>query len=287
MTQVCYTLEEAAEKLKLSETVLVRLSQYFKVPKAAYEEVGYLSFKGDLAFSDQDIAFFARAKDSLLNGASLDEVKRRVYEEAIAQPPQWVETPPPSQEAYTQAAKKPKPEPDWSDIPPPQKELFEDGEALAPIREIQDRKPYEKAAERSFERYKSMHRSGLSKVFENMLKEVSNVAAPKKRSGQPAPDFKPMREKRDEKPMASKPGQQRHQPVEELQSDVLLPFNQNPMTTNPEMPVIPRPSVGSWEHLIQEAASQPRVINTQLKNAAQILRQRATGAYLDPEQRSS
>ena len=35
MTHLCYTLEEAAERLNLSETVLVRLSQYFKVPKAA------------------------------------------------------------------------------------------------------------------------------------------------------------------------------------------------------------------------------------------------------------
>jgi hypothetical protein len=36
-------------------------------------------------------------------------------------------------------------------------------------------------------------------------------------------------------------------------------------------------STGSWEQLIQQAAHQPRVVNTQLKIAAQLLRQRAMG----------
>jgi hypothetical protein len=33
----------------------------------------------------------------------------------------------------------------------------------------------------------------------------------------------------------------------------------------------------SWEHILQEATSQPRILNTQLKNAAQLLREHAIG----------
>src|SRR4051794_19897343 len=83
MTHLCYTLEETADRLNLSETVLVRLSQYFKVPKSAYEDIGYLSFKGDLAFSDQDIAFFRQVKERLLAGENLEEVKGRMRTEPL------------------------------------------------------------------------------------------------------------------------------------------------------------------------------------------------------------
>jgi hypothetical protein len=300
MTHVCYTLEEAADKLKLSETVLVRLSQYFKVPKAAYEEVGYLSFKGDLAFSEPDIVFFRQAKERLLNGESLDDVKRRLYADSIAQPPQWVETPPPSLalDAPGPGAAPSRPVSEQPAAPPSgvgaaQAKSQADASQAAgmpePIREIQDRKPYEKAAERSFERYKSMHRTGLSKVFENMLKEVGlkevgTATSAHKRPGTAGHEFRPLREKRNEKPTGAKASKGKAQPEDTLRSDTLLPFSRNAMMAGPEPMTSTGPSVGSWEHLIQEAASRPRVMNTQLKNAAQILRQRATGHQ---EERSS
>ncbi len=78
MTTLCYTLDEAARKLGWSETVLVRMSQYFKVPENAYEESGFLSFKGDIDFTDADIHFFNRVKEHLLAGDSLSNIKRRM-----------------------------------------------------------------------------------------------------------------------------------------------------------------------------------------------------------------
>ena len=86
MTHLCYTLDEAGKRLDMSETVLVRLSQFFKVPENAYEAAGYLSFKGDLLFSDQDIAFFRQVKERLLAGESLNDVKSRIRPDAIAAP---------------------------------------------------------------------------------------------------------------------------------------------------------------------------------------------------------
>ncbi|MBY0403579.1 MAG: hypothetical protein K2X66_06740 [Cyanobacteria bacterium] len=75
MTELCYSLETAAEKLGVSETVLVRLSQYFKFPAHAYGDEGYLSFKGELTFSEQDLRFFRMVRERLLDGESLEEVK--------------------------------------------------------------------------------------------------------------------------------------------------------------------------------------------------------------------
>lgn len=273
MTHLCYTLEEAAEKLKLSETVLVRLSQYFKVPKAAYEEVGYLSFKGDLAFSEQDIAFFRQAKDHLVTGESLDDVKKRMHQASVAQPPQWTETPQPASSVHQHQAA--------SGVPEAYAKEAESDPGLgsaSPIREIQDRKPYEKAAEQSFERYKSMHRNGLTKVFSNMLKEVGVSASKKRSDASLTPGFRPLRDKQADKPGAVKAGKATRPAAGSVRSDALLPFNRHSMAEDASKTTIKLPSsAGSWEHLIQEAASQPRMINTQLKIAAQLLRQRAIG----------
>lgn len=75
-THIFYELPQAAEQLNMSETVLVRLSQYFKIPALAYEEEGYLSFKGELLFSEPDIRFFKMVKERLMSGATLPQVKQ-------------------------------------------------------------------------------------------------------------------------------------------------------------------------------------------------------------------
>jgi hypothetical protein len=77
MTQLCYSLEDAAQRLDVSETVLFRLSQAFKVPASAYEAVGALSFKGDPVFAEPELAFFREVKERLLAGETLEALKRR------------------------------------------------------------------------------------------------------------------------------------------------------------------------------------------------------------------
>jgi hypothetical protein len=277
MTHLCYTLEEAAGRLNLSETVLVRLSQYFKVPKAAYEEVGYLSFKGDLVFSDQDIVFFRQVKERLLAGESLDEVKSRIRHEDVlagtsrrdtAAPPRGVGIAMPSAAPHV------------GGLAQPMAAASENFPLMGAMREIVDRTPYEKAAEKSFERYKSMHRTGLGRVFENMMKEVGGMA--NKRSPKPQP--KPMRSKVAESSEESLPGAPRE--------DAILPFKSlrqsAALPSEPERAPVTRPASGlwprgqgtgvdeaSWEQMIRQAAEQPRNLDNHLKNAASQLRDRA------------
>jgi hypothetical protein len=182
MTQICYSLEEAAQKLNLSETILVRLSQYFKVPAAAYEEAGYLSFKGDLLFSEPDLAFFRRVKECLVAGDSLEQAKQKV------QPPASVS------------------------VQPLEKSL-ETSQAGQELQEIQNPALYQKTAERDFARYKSANRPSISRVFENMLKEVNHTVSPVKKSA--LPEAKPMRQK------TALSGAQR----QSTPSEKLLPFS--------------------------------------------------------------
>ncbi|HEY9687089.1 MAG TPA: hypothetical protein V6C52_08960 [Coleofasciculaceae cyanobacterium] len=282
MTHLCYTLEEAAGRLNLSETVLVRLSQYFKVPKAAYEEVGYLSFKGDLVFSDQDIVFFRQVKERLLAGESLDEVKSRIRREAdgLAGAPRRDAAPPPRSTGATMPAAG---APHMRGSAQPTASMPEAFPLMGAMREIVDRTPYEKAAEKSFERYKSMHRTGLGRVFENMMKEVGGMA--NKRSPKPQP--KPMRSKVLEPSEESLPGSP---PVRE---DAILPFKSLRQSAalppeQPERSPVTRPASGlwprgqgagaddaSWEQMIRQAADQPRNLDNHLKNAASLLRDRA------------
>jgi hypothetical protein len=194
----------------------------------------------------------------------LDVVKHRLEQESQesqesgSQPPKWVETPPPPQQSTG-----------------PDEELPNTEE----IREVQDRKPYEKAAEQSFERYKSMHRTGLSKVFSNMLKEVGTSASKKRSDASLMPGFRPLRNKQEEKPnaTASKSGKATRPAAGGRHSDALLPFNRHSALEETGSIVNQTLSTGSWEQLIQQAAHQPRVVNTQLKIAAQLLRQRAMG----------
>lgn len=291
MTNICYTLEEAAEKLNLSETVLVRLSQYLKMPRSAYDEAGYLSFKGDLAFSEQDLAFFQKVKERLLMGESLDDVKSRIPQKT---------TPPltkPVEQAFAQPealALAESPLPEAKDQEPNLlggSSVALTGE-LPAMSEIKDRKPYEKAAEKSFERYKSKHRSTLGKVFENMLKEVGNPKTGR-RVETVTPAFRPMRnqvhedleayEEREQAvttrdaaslPFArpSNPEANSHQPQAGYHPDsIAKKFGSTPQ------PAKPSASNAIWQPFIQQATQKPRTLNIQLKNAAQLLRQQTLG----------
>ncbi len=78
MTDLIYSLEETAQKLGMSETVLVRLSQYFRIPQVAYEKEGYLSFKGELFFTYQDLVFFRQVHDRIVDGDSLSDIKAQI-----------------------------------------------------------------------------------------------------------------------------------------------------------------------------------------------------------------
>ena len=262
MTQLCYTLEEAAEKLNISETVLVRLSQYFKVPSTAYEEVGYLSFKGDLVFTEPDLAFFRRVKEALVAGESLEQVKQKLP--ALVQQTS-TNTPsikPNGLSSHEIGASRP--------------------ESLGGLREIQDPAPYQKAAEKSFERYKSTHRTGLSRVFENMIKDVS--ATPKTNS---APDYKPMRHKVGQMNHSREDSQERllpfhrgKKPLNIDSEETVIPSSTEPRTVAQE-PIsgITAASEASWNRLIQDAVQHPRALNQQLKTVAILLREQAMAGH--------
>ena len=290
MTVVFYNLEEAAEQLKLSETVLVRLSQYFKVPQLAYEQSGYLSFKGDLVFSAQDLAFFAQIKERLVLGESLDGIK-----DELSQYPhtQWVAvlTGKPDVDCVIPADGPATGTLDVTTLGLEPEILGGVSQALPgelpPMREIQGRQPYEKAAAQSFERYKSMHRNSLGKVFENMLKEVGSPAGDI-RPATALPGFRPLRPKSVEGTSVPKT-------AKTPQREALLPFqrvsqssafvrgglNAAKLTEQKSFSASTNTSSSSndavWEGMIQQATNTPRTLNIALKNAAQLLRARTLG----------
>lgn len=277
MTHLCYTLEEAADKLKLTETVLVRLSQYFKVPGAAYEESGYLSFKGDLAFTEQDIDFFRQTKERLLLGESLEEVKSRMREPLAS-----AQKSPPSNEEPRFAAHLTQ-SGGGSQAHQAHAPSVTQPDALRspaePMREIQDRQPYEKAAEQSFERYKSVHRTGLGRVFENMLKEVGVTRNEQKT--ETSLNFRPMRTKKEQEAGGSSPLER------------LLPFQRGTeavvQDSSSKKVTAKRTSAAAdptWEQLLKQAVHQPRSLNSHLKGAAALLRERAIGQQASPGQSS-
>jgi len=312
MTNICYTLEEAAEKLKFSETVLVRLSQYLKVPRAAYEESGYLSFKGDLEFSEQDLAFFSQVKERLLLGESLDDVKNRLPQVVISDVQSSVENREgeklkaaisPLQEGRSAQYAVPGAGPDAVQQPDVLGGVSSTAPGeLPPMREIQDRQPYEKAAEKSFERYKSRHRSNIGKVFENMLKEVGGPQSSRRAGSAAMPALRPMRGK-----TAADSEEMSEEMQESLphQGEAILPFSRwlgSIVANTPapgfgasaiplSQPVEPiaaiarkfnraAPPDAVWETLVQHAAQKPRTLNVQLKNAALLLRERTLGQSL-------
>lgn len=232
MTHLCYTLEEAALRLNLSETVLVRLSQYFKVPQSAYEEAGYLSFKGDLSFSDQDIEFFRQVRERLLAGESLEEVKARIRYENVTVPAHAPEPPLGPQPSALEPPRQDVPEPPVAHAPKSDYQTRPVSAAMTPpIREVVDRAPFEEAARQSFDRYKQNHRYGLGRVFENMLKEVGGSGRQEPSQKQPKPEkrlglpgVKPLRPSIPEPAgWEESPPSPVHEP-EAPRSESLLPF---------------------------------------------------------------
>lgn len=178
MTHLCYSLDEAAQQLDVSETVLVRLSQALRVPESAYEESGFLSFKGDLSFTDHDITFFRQVKQQLLAGETLEDVKRRIrnhgptaLETPTADTPAATE-PASFAQTLTQQADQPvKPQivrrPSARPEPAPQ--------AAEPVlNEVIESTPeaVDALATKDFERYKHQNRPGAFKLFENILSEI-------------------------------------------------------------------------------------------------------------------
>ncbi len=138
MTTLIYSLEEAARNLGMSETVLVRLSQYFRIPQAAYEEGNYLSFRGDLGFTGHDIAFFAQVRDRILAGDSLEDIRQRVRYDNIA----------------------PRPE---APAPP---------RTASAVAETGGGDPLKRMAEKSFRRYKEANQATPGGVFRKMMHRV-------------------------------------------------------------------------------------------------------------------
>jgi hypothetical protein len=88
-THIAYSLEEAAEQLQLSESILLRLSQFFRIPHDAYEDEGSMSFKADPVFYDVDMTFFLEVKKRLLAGETLQQLKKnppRLPKKSFPQP---------------------------------------------------------------------------------------------------------------------------------------------------------------------------------------------------------
>lgn len=138
MTTLIYSLEEAAKTLGMSETVLVRLSQYFRIPQAAYEEGNYLSFKGDLGFTGHDIAFFSQVQERILAGDSLETIRQRVHYDHIM------------------------PQPKAPGLP----------RATTILPETAEGDPLKRLAEKSFRRYKETNRPASGGIFKKIMHRV-------------------------------------------------------------------------------------------------------------------
>lgn len=74
-----FTLEQVAQSLDLSEAVVSRLSQYFRIPRKAYQDHKHPpSF---VLFEPHDVALLRKAQELLSEGASIAEVNAELAEE--------------------------------------------------------------------------------------------------------------------------------------------------------------------------------------------------------------
>lgn len=301
MTQLCYTLEEAARKLDMSETVLVRLSQFFKVPESAYEETGYLSFKGDLTFTDEDMRFFSAVKERILTGETLESIKGRTKPgQSRAQQTAAVPIAPEVGEASP--ATEPEPEPDTTAYTPEEpvyrepeeaeesETVWQEEEPIAgEIPTIQSPEPFRRAAEQSFARYKAKQR-GAGKVFRNLVEKVGGFspAVPKQ---QPEP-ARPRRKPASASTSPGLIGLPRLKETAPPRQEPMTPSVERQPAESPAEPARPRPQPQTkrssrisfyddvrepmpWTSLIEEAERNRRAMDTRLKTAAQILKQKA------------
>lgn len=260
MTHLCYTLEEAAVKLSLTEPVLVRLSQYFREPKAAYEETGYLSFKGDLTFEESDLAFFRWIRERLLAGRSLEAIRKELQEIG-----------PSERMGKMKLREKPSLTGGSSDGKPG-------------IQEITDERPYEKAVEKSFARYKSIHHPDGGKVFENLLRGIRPADSSEK-----GPAVHPLEEQTglrgalrqylasDAEARTTHESERITPPPQSApQAAFETPPDDVAEATAPEPAEPIKLADTAWDTVIQQAVQNPRSLNTHLKNAALLLREKVT-----------
>jgi len=323
MAYLCYSLTEAAQKLDLSETVLIRLSQFLRVPATAYDNLGRpVTYKGDLLLTDVDIAFFKQVKDRLLKGESLEDIKRRIVPDAIdvgsvpseaALSASSGATPPPSplpqgegEQIYASA-------PAYQAVlanhtPPdlPDSRLLPRGEGAQglqtrgadegaqvsgsrlrsyqagpdqlaqPLKNVESQQTLQTAADKSFQRYRAEHRTPPTQVFKNLVQETNPESTPQQSPKAPPPrpstadmvarmasgSAEAVRPRAQQTPQAQQPPPARRPQAfsGQLQSGKLA---QNHYTDQP------------WRPLIEAAVNQPRPLNTQLKTAAQLLKQKA------------
>ncbi|MEB3287493.1 MAG: hypothetical protein VKJ04_08315 [Vampirovibrionales bacterium] len=158
MSYLCYTLDEAAQQLGMSETVLFRLSQFLKIPEQAYDDVGYIAFNGDLSFSQDDISFFLQVKERLLKGETLENIRQRLRSDDH-KPPEY---PKATLSSAVQAQHQPIQHPIHPLTPQPQT-----------LHTIESDAPLRQEAEKSFHHYKAKNRAGFNRVFENIADQIT------------------------------------------------------------------------------------------------------------------
>ncbi|MGE0199756.1 MAG: hypothetical protein AB7P76_02170 [Candidatus Melainabacteria bacterium] len=162
MSYLCLTLPEAAKALDMTETVLVRLSQYFRVPEDAYDSIGTLSFRGDLKFSDPDLTFFRQVKHCIVAGETLDQIKERLKPKAA-----------PAAETNLPARESP--------------------EFIQALNTLYSEEPAEQVAEDTLARYKHQHHPQPSPaVFESLAEDMAQPEACLTPPVLPAPQQPPM-----------------------------------------------------------------------------------------------
>lgn len=196
MTQLCYTLEEAAQRLNVSETVLFRLSQAFKVPESAYDPIGGgLSFKGDPVFTEPELAFFREIKERLLAGETLETLKRhppnlflssqasvRTERPIAVSALRRASLPPtPSLSPTSKSARAPDSPTDASND-----EFPDIQSSSSTLREIENPRLLHRLAEQSLKRYKTQHGVGLGQVFKKILNGIILSSASKPAPGTPS-----------------------------------------------------------------------------------------------------
>lgn len=160
MTTVSYSIDEAAKRLGMSETVLVRLSQFFKIPAETYED-GFLSFKEELFFSESDLHFLKEIRERVLAGENLEQVKNDMLQVKNSPPPHAPYATPPSatsSAAYSTSTDEP-----------------------LDVHMVEDPATYQQIAERSFKTYKQKNGIGITGIFKSLLKEVGHTSFSKPR----------------------------------------------------------------------------------------------------------
>lgn len=268
MAYLCYSLTEAAQKLELSETVLIRLSQFLRVPATAYDTLGRsLTYKGDLLLTDADITFFQQVKERLLKGESLEDIKRRIVPEAIDVLPASGLIPAllPSGERAQPSARG------------EGQEAVQLQAAMAPkpLKEIKSAHTLQNVADKTFERYRAEHRTPPQQVFKHLVQETT-----------------PGRKDRLQSSGLSASTEAMIARLAGGSAEAIMPKSNQNLIKPPEMTTSGKPQAFSgqlqagklmrqagseqpWQPLIDAAIRQPRQLNIQLKTAAQLLKQKA------------